>query len=323
MDQFDEDLDPRTSYIEVDPKTIITRVDSPDVPFGYSINPYQGCEHGCVYCYARNSHNYWGYSAGLEFETKILVKKKAPELLAKKLASKSWQAAPIMLSGNRDAYQPAERKFKITRQLLVVFRRFGHPVGITTKGSLILRDIDVLKDLARHDLISIAVSINTLDDEIRAFLEPRAASIPKRLEVVKRLTDEGIPVMVLAAPMVPGLTGYDIFDLVKACADAGAYNVAALVVRLNGDIASIFSDWVRKAYPDRADKILNQIAELHGGQLNDSRFGQRMRGEGPYADMIHQQFTLAKKKFLKDKPQFEYNLDRYEQLKNPQLGLFD
>lgn len=318
----EEDVPDKTSYIEVYPKTIVTKVESPDVPFGYSINPYQGCEHGCVYCYARNSHTYWGYSAGLDFETKILVKKSAPKLLEAKLKSKAWEGSPIMLSGNTDCYQPAEKEFKITRSLLEVFRRYDHAVGITTKGGLTFRDLDILEDLAKDRLVQVAVSINTLDDTVRRFLEPRAASIEKRLETVERLTERGIPVMVLAAPMVPGLTGYDIFDLVKACADRGAYDLAHLVVRLNGDIAQIFEDWLKKTFPDRAQKVLNQIAAMHGGKLNDSRFGKRMRGEGPYAEMIHQQFALAKRKFMADRPKPEYDLSLYPKRKDPQLKLF-
>jgi DNA repair photolyase len=318
----DEDFKIKTNYISVHPKTIVNKVDSPDIPYGYSLNPYQGCEHGCVYCYARNTHTYWGYSAGLDFETKIMVKHEAPELLHKKLKSKNWKAHPIMLSGNTDCYQPAEAKFKITRKLLEVFRSTGHPVGIITKNSLILRDLDILKDLNKHNLVSVAFSINTVDDEIRKFLEPRTASIQKRMQAVKTLSDAGIPVIVMAAPIVPGLNDHNIMDLVKLAAESGARDIRHIVVRLNGDIAKIFSDWLEKAYPDRAKKILSQIAEMHRGKLNDSDFGHRMRGSGNYAEIIKNQFQVARNKYFKEVSAFEYNLGRYEDLKNPQMNLF-
>ncbi len=320
----DPDFEIKTQYIETNPKTIINKVDSPDIGIPYSMNPYQGCEHGCVYCYARNTHPYWGYSAGLDFETKILVKKNAAELLKKKLTSKNWKAEPIMLAGNTDCYQPAERKFKLTRKMLEVLRKYGHPVGIITKNDLLLRDLDILKDLQKHDLISVAFSISTLDEKIRAKLEPRTSSIKNRLKAVEKLSNTGIHVSVLAGPVIPGLTDDGILPLAEACANAGANSIHHIMVRLNGDISKIFSDWARKAFPDRAEKMLNQISATHKGKLNDSEYGHRMRGSGAYADIVAEQFRIARQKYFPEMKSFTLNTSRYGELKNPkQYGLFD
>lgn len=323
-EQWDPEESPhvKTQYIEVHPKTILNKVESPDIPLEYSMNPYQGCEHGCIYCYARNSHQYWGYSAGTEFEQKILVKKNAAALLAEELRSPKWKATPIMLSGNTDCYQPAERKFQISRSVLEVFWRYRHPVGIITKNSLVLRDLDLLKKMAEHKLLHVAISVTTLDDDLRQVLEPRTASIPSRLKTIRALSTNGIPVFAMLAPIIPGLTDHELFDLTKAVAEAGASGAGMQIVRLNGEIALIFEDWVRKTHPDRADKILNKIRECHGGQLGDSRFGKRMRGEGNIAEIIQKQFQLAKKKFLKDKKLPSFDLDLHEPFKTGQLRLF-
>ncbi len=312
----------RTNIIEVDAKSILNKITSPDVPGEYSINPYQGCEHGCAYCYARNTHPYWGYSAGLDFETQIMVKRNAPELLDKALSRKSWTAKPIMLSGNTDCYQPIEKKFMITRRLLEVFWKHKHPVSIITKNSLILRDMDILKNMALHNLVHVAVSINTLDDKLRQKLEPRTASVNKRLQLIKALTDQGIPVTALAAPIIPGLNDQDIIPLVKKVAEAGARTVKQIVVRLNGDVAEIFSDWLGHHYPDRRSKVLNKIKSLHGGKLGNSQLRKRMKGSGIIADIIHQQFDLARRLFLMEEQPFSYNLDLYEMSKRSQLSLF-
>jgi len=311
-----------TQYLFVDAKTILNKVDSPDVPGDYSLNPYQGCEHGCVYCYARNTHPYWGYSAGLDFESKIMVKQNAPELLDKALSSKSWKATPIMMSGNTDCYQPIERKTLITRKCLEVFWKHRHPVTLVTKNSLILRDLDILKNLAIHKLVSVAVSINTLDDALRQRLEPRTSSINKRIQLVRQLAQHGIPVVVLAAPIIPGLNDHDILPLVKKLAEAGARTVRQLVVRLNGDVAEIFTDWLGKNYPDREKKVLNKVKSLHEGKLNSSKFGERMKGSGLIADIIHQQFDLARRLYLMDDSPIEYDLNLYEMMKQKQLSLF-
>lgn len=310
-----------TSFLEVFPRTIVNKVDSPDVGMGYSMNMYQGCEHGCIYCYARNSHEYWGYSAGLDFERKILVKKNAPQLLEEKLQSKNWKAHTIVLSGNTDCYQPAERKFEITRKCLEVFLKYRHPVGIITKNALIARDIDILSALAKDDLVGVNISITSLSEKTRQLLEPRTASIKKRIETVKLLSENGIPVNVMLAPIIPGINSHEILPLAQAVSEAGALSVAYTVVRLNGAIGEIFTDWIRKAMPDRADKVLHQIAQCHGGTLNDSRWGERMRGEGELAQMIRSQVQLARKKYFKDKQFPKLNTSLYEQYKGGQLQL--
>lgn len=312
----------RTLYIDTFPKTIVNKVESPDVGMGHSLNPYQGCEHGCIYCYARNSHEYWGYNAGLDFESRILVKRNAPQLLEKKLASKSWKATPIVLSGNTDCYQPAEKEFKLTRKLLEVFLRYKHPVGIITKNALITRDIDILKELHKNNLIAVNVSITSLSEETRRLLEPRTATIKKRLGTVKQLSDAGIPVRVMTAPIIPGINSHEVLPLIKAAADNGARAIGYTVVRLNGAIGEIFEDWIHKAMPDRADKVLNQIAACHGGKLNDSRYGKRMKGEGEFALQIARQITLGTTKYMKGREIPKLNCDLHEQYKTGQLKLF-
>ncbi|MGK4566090.1 PA0069 family radical SAM protein [Flavobacterium sp. 3HN19-14] len=318
----DKPDDNRTHFLEVFPKTIVNKVESPDVGMGYSMNNYQGCEHGCIYCFARNSHEYWGYSAGLDFERKILVKKNAPQLLEEKLKSKSWKAHTIVMSGNTDCYQPAERKFEITRKCLEIFHKYRHPVAIITKNSLISRDLDILGELAKDNLIGVNVSITSLNEKTRLLLEPRTATIHKRLETVKLLSQNGIPVNVMLAPIIPGINSHEILPLAKAASDAGALSIAYTIVRLNGAIGEIFSDWIRKAMPDRADKVLNQIKDCHGGTLNDSRWGSRMRGEGEFAQMIRNQMALARRKFFAGKQFPELNTSLYDQYKGGQLELF-
>lgn len=312
----------RTRFLEVFPKTIVNKVESPDLSMAYSMNVYQGCEHGCIYCYARNSHEYWGYSAGLDFERKILVKKNAPQLLEEKLRSKSWQAHPIVMSGNTDCYQPAEQRFGITRQCLEVFHKLRHPVAIITKNALISRDLDLLTELAKDNLIGVNVSITSTNEKVRQLLEPRTATIRKRLDTVRLLSQSGIPVNVMLAPIIPGINSHEILPLAKAASEAGALSIAHTVVRLNGAIGEIFTDWIYKAMPDRADKVLNQIKACHGGTLNDSRWGERMRGDGEFAQMIRSQMTLAKKKFFAGKTYPELNTSMYAQYKDGQLSLF-
>jgi DNA repair photolyase len=312
----------KTQYLETHPKTILNKVESPDIPLEWSLNPYQGCEHGCIYCYARNTHPYWGYSAGLDFERKILIKRNAAQLLEKELKKKSWKAAPVMFAGNTDVYQPAERKFGITRECLEVFLKYRHPVGLITKNSLIMRDLDLLQQLASERLVQVAISITTLQEETRQFLEPRTATVAQRLKTVEMLSNAGIPVFVMAAPIIPGLNDHEIIPMVKAVAERGALGVGHTMVRLNGDVGIIFEDWIRKAMPDRADRVLNRIKDTHGGSLEEKRFGKRMRGEGNIADIIHAQFRVAKEKFLKDRKMPGYNLELHEQFKSPQLRLF-
>lgn len=312
----------KTQYIPVFPKTIVNKVDSPDVGMMYSMNPYQGCEHGCVYCYARNAHEFWGYSAGLDFERKILIKKNAPYLLEQKLKSKKWKAHPIVLSGNTDCYQPAEQKFKLTRACLEVFLKYKHPVAIITKNAYILRDLDVLKELNKDGLIAVNISVTSLSEETRRILEPRTASIKKRLETIKKLSENGIPVNAMLAPIIPAINSHEILPMAKAVADNGALSFGFTVVRLNGAIGDIFTDWIKKTLPNRAQKVLHQIQECHGGTLNDSRFGLRNRGEGKIAEQIHAMVKLAKQKYFKNKKMPLLNTALHEQYKDGQLKLF-
>ncbi|WP_046755951.1 PA0069 family radical SAM protein [Kordia jejudonensis] len=312
----------KTTYIQTFPKTIINKVTSPDVGMEFSLNPYQGCEHGCIYCYARNSHEFWGFSAGLDFERKILVKKNAAELLEAKIKKKSWKACPIVLSGNTDCYQPAEKQFEITRNLLKVFLKYKHPVAIITKNALILRDLNILKALAKDNLVSVNISITSLSEETRRVLEPRTTTIKKRLETVQTLAENGIPVNVMLAPIIPSINSHEILPLAKKVSELGATSIAFTIVRLNGAIGEIFSDWIHKTMPDKAAKVLHQIESCHGGNLNDSRYGHRMRGEGKIAEQIRNLIKLARLKYFKDKKMPRLNRTLHEKYKNGQYSLF-
>jgi DNA repair photolyase len=312
----------KTQYIPIFPKTIVNKVTSPDVGMLYSMNPYQGCEHGCIYCYARNTHEYWGYSAGLDFERKILVKKDAPKLLEEKLKSKNWHANTIGLSGNTDCYQPAEQQFMITKACLEIFLKYKHPVGIITKNALVLRDLDLLKELAAYNLIGVNVSVTTLVEETRRILEPRTTTIKKRLETIRILSENHIPVNAMLAPIIPGINSHEIMNLAKAVSAHGARSFGFTVVRLNGAIGQLFTDWIRKALPDRADKVLHQIECCHQGALNDSRFGVRNRGEGKIAEHLHAMVNLARMTYFKGKTFPKLNTELYDNQKETQLKLF-
>jgi DNA repair photolyase len=311
---------PETQIFYETPKKIVNKVTSPDLNMMYSMNPYQGCEHGCIYCYARNTHEFWGFSAGLDFESKIIVKQNAPQLLEKFLLHPDWQPVPISVSGNTDCYQPLERKFEITRRILKVFAQYRHPLGMITKNSLILRDIDILSDLAKDNLVHVYISITTLNEELRRLMEPRTASGVKRLKTVEALAKAGIPVGVMNAPVIPGLNHHEIPDILKAASDHGALGVGMTVVRLNGSIGKIFEDWLRKNFPDRFDKVWNQICTMHGGNVNDSQFGRRMSGEGNYAEAIHQLFRVSKKKYFGNRSLPPIDLTKFR--KGGNLSLF-
>ncbi len=291
IDDWEED-NAKTSYIRAKSKTIVNEVKSPDVNMWYSMNPYQGCEHGCIYCYARNSHEYWGFSAGLDFERKIIVKEDAPSRFRAFLEKKGWDATPISLSGNTDCYQPAERKFKLTRQLLEIALDYKQPIGMITKNSLILRDIDLLQEMAKHQLIMVYVSITTLNEKLRLQMEPRTATAKQRFKVLASLSACGLPTGVMAAPLIPGLNSHEIPAILKEASLQGANAAGYTIVRLNGVIHELFRDWLFKNFPDRADKVWHQIQTCHGGNVNDSRFGARMRGEGRIAEMINDLFKL-------------------------------
>ena len=267
----------------------------------HSINPYQGCEHGCSYCYARNSHNYWGFSSGLDFESRIIVKKEAPTILDDYLSRYQGPVTPILLSGNTDCYQPAERKFELTRALLKVLYKYRYPVSIISKNSLMLRDVDILSQLAKEQLLRVFISITTLDESLRSKMEPRTAAAGKRLQLIQRLSNEGVPVGVMNAPIIPGLTDHEIPSILEQAADMGALTAGYAIVRLNGTIARIYEDWIRKSFPLRADKVLNQIAACHDGQLNDSQWHRRQKGDGNLAEIISQVFKNALRKYFIDR----------------------
>jgi DNA repair photolyase len=299
VEAIDEWVEPdvKTQYIDVFPKTIVNKVDSPDVGMWYSMNPYQGCEHGCIYCYARNSFEYWGYSAGIDFESKILVKKDAPRLLRKFLMHPKWECVPIGLSGNTDCYQPAEKTFQLTRGLLEVCNEFNQPVGIITKNAGILRDKDLLSDMAKKRLVSVLVSITSLNEDLRRTMEPRTTTAKQRLRTISELSKAGIPMGVMLGPMIPGLNEHEMPAIIKGASEAGASFSAYTFIRLNGAIKFLFHDWLYKNFPDRADKVWHLIENSHDGKVNDSRWGVRMRGEGSIAKMVNDQYHTYTKKY--------------------------
>jgi DNA repair photolyase len=264
------------------------------VPFDQSINPYQGCEHGCIYCFARPSHSYWNLGPGLDFETRIFHKPGLATLLERELRAPGYVVSPINLGANTDPYQPAERDFRTTRALLEVLLAHRHPVTIVTKGgALVLRDLDLFEALAAERLVSVLVSLPTLDDELKRRLEPRAASPAARLRVVETLAQARIPVGVLVAPVIPALNDHEIERLLEAAAAAGAGTAGYVPLRLPYELGELFEQWLREHYPDRAERVLKLQRELHGGRLNDPRFGSRMRGEGPYAALLARRFEHA------------------------------
>jgi DNA repair photolyase len=311
-----------TQLFEETPKKIVSETDSPDLSHMYSINPYQGCEHGCIYCYARNTHEYYGFSAGLDFERKIIVKRNAAELLEQYFNKKNYLPVCIMLSGNTDCYQPIERRLKITRSLLELFLKYRNPVSIITKNNIILRDLDILTELATMNLVHVNISITSLNEQLRQKLEPRTVTASGRLSVIEKLAEKGIPVRVMAAPIIPGLNSNEVPDIIKAAASRGAVSAGFTMVRLNGSIAEIFTDWIYKAFPNKAEKVLNMIKSCHDGKLNDSEFGRRMSGEGKIADSIHQMYKMACNRFLADRDMPEFNYDLFVPKNGKQTSLF-
>lgn len=310
-----------TQIFEEHSKTLVNKVDSPDVGMWYSMNPYQGCEHGCIYCYARNSHQYWGFSAGLDFERKIVAKNNAPELLKKFLNNKNWVPKPLSLSGNTDCYQPIERKMFLTRQLLEVAWEYKQPIGIITKNSLVLRDKYILQQMAEQKLVCVYISLTSLQEDLRQKMEPRTATAAQRLKVIRELSELGVPVGVMTAPVIPGLTDHEIPRLLEQAAANGAKYAGYTVVRLNDAVKIIFNDWLYKNFPDRADKVWHLIESMHGGKVNDSDFGRRMRGEGNIAELIRQQFKLHTKRLGMNQERFEFNTSLFQR-PTSQLSLF-
>ena len=292
----DDDLLPNTQFFKDHSQTVISRNDSPDLDFQASLNPYRGCEHGCIYCYARPTHEYLGFSAGLDFESKIMVKADAPELLRQELASPKWQPQVIFMSGVTDCYQPVERKLKLTRRCLEVVAEFRNPVFIVTKNRLVTRDLDLLAELARHHAVSVWLSITTLDSELRKVMEPRTSPPAARLAAIRELSSAGIPAGVNVAPIIPGLTDHEMPEILKAAAEAGATSAGYTVVRLPHAVAPLFEKWLVTHFPDRKEKVLNRLRAMHGGKLYDSQWGKRFGGEGIFAKQISQMFKVARRK---------------------------
>lgn len=292
IDQWEQQVQRQPQFILGRAKTIVNKVDSPDVGIAFSLNPYQGCEHGCIYCYARNSHEYWGFSAGGDFERNIIVKEKAPELFKAFLDKKGWSAATISLSGNTDCYQPAERKYRLTRRVLEIALDYRQPVSLITKNALVLRDIDLLKEMAALNICQVWISLNSLDEGLRSKLEPRTATVARRLKTIETLSNAGIPVGILEAPIIPGLNETQMAAVLKKGAEAGAKWAGYTIVRLNGQIGELFKDWLFKTFDDRASKVWHAIESCHGGKVNDSELGRRMHGQGPVADLIRQTFKV-------------------------------
>ncbi len=292
----EEDPLPRTQFFRDRTSTIISYNDSPDVGFESSVNPYRGCEHGCIYCYARPFHDYLGFSSGLEFETKIMVKEDGPKLLREELASPKWKPKVIAMSGVTDCYQPAERRFKLTRGCLEVLAEFRNPVAIVTKNNLVTRDIDVLSRFVPFNGVVVFISLTTLDTELRKVMEPRTSPPVARLAAIRALSQAGIPVGVLHAPIIPGLTDHEIPSLVSAAVEAGAKYAGYVVLRLPHAVAPLFDQWLTQHFPEKKEKVLNRIRSIRGGKLNQAQFGLRMRGNGIFADQIDALFDVAVRK---------------------------
>ena len=287
---------PATTLTADHAKSIIARNQSPDVPFELSINPYRGCEHGCVYCFARPSHEYLGLSCGLDFETRLFHKPHAATLLRNELSAPGYRCQPIALGINTDAYQPSERKLGITRELLGVMREFNQPVNIVTKSALVERDIDILADMAERNLVHVILSVTTLDKELARLMEPRATAPPRRLAAIRALADAGIPVGVLCAPLIPALNEPEMEALLAAAADHGAESAGYVILRLPHGIKDLFRDWLTQHYPLKAKHVMSIVQSLHGGKDYDAQWGQRMRGRGPYADLIAKRFAAQCRK---------------------------
>ncbi|PEN14264.1 radical SAM protein [Longibacter salinarum] len=307
-----------------DPSTsILSKNDSPDVPFEFSLNPYKGCEHGCPYCYARPSHEYWGLSAGIDFESKIFVKTQAPTLLAETLQKPSWTPQPVALSGNTDPYQPVERELEITRRCLEVFLRHRNPVSIVTKSALIRRDVDLLAEMAEYDLVTVNISLTSVDDSLAGTLEPRAARPSLRLKTIRTLSEAGIPVRILLAPLIPGLNDEEIPEILSSAAENGARAASYILLRLPGPVEDIFKDWLDEHAPDRKNRILGRLRELRDGKLNDSTFGRRFRGQGEWASVLNQLFHSARRSAGLDVRTDALKTNEFRRLPGGQMSLFD
>jgi DNA repair photolyase len=320
--EFPQDTRPRTLYYRDRSKSLLSYNQSPDVGFEVSINPYRGCEHGCIYCYARPYHEYLGFSAGLDFETKIMVKTEAPQLLAKELQSPQWRPQVIALSGATDCYQPAERKFKITASCLEVLAQFRNPVAIITKNRLVTRDIKILQELASFKGVRVYLSITSLDSHLMQIMEPRTSTPVDRLRAIEELREGGIPVGVMVAPLIPALTEAELPAILEAARKAGATRAGYILLRLPHGVADLFSSWLEQHFPDRMNKILHRMEALRGGRLNDPRFGQRMRGEGIFATQIKKMFEIQCRRLGLNQNQEDLQACHFRHPEGPQGQLF-
>lgn len=321
---LEEQQNPARELIHDSSRSIIVRNQSPDVPFRQSINPYRGCEHGCVYCFARPTHAYLGYSPGLDFETRLHYKPDAAQLLRDELSAQGYQCEPIALGVNTDAYQPVERQLGITRDILEVMLEMRHPVSIITKGALIERDLDLLGELAADGLVQVMVSVTTLDPLLARRMEPRATAPGRRLAMIEKLHEAGIPVGVLVAPMIPYLNDSELSLILEAVREAGAQHAGYVLLRLPHEVAGMFEDWLRVHYPNQAERVLNRIRDCRDGRLYDNRFGKRMRGEGVFADLISRRFRLAVDKLdFPGMPELRCDRFRSPAPVQPQMDLFD
>jgi DNA repair photolyase len=278
------------------PRSALSYNRSPDLPFDRSINPYRGCEHGCIYCFARPSHAFLNLSPGLDFETQLIAKPGIGAVLAREMSAKAYKAQPVAIGTNTDPYQPIEAKYGVMREVLEVLRAFNHPVAITTKGTLIERDLDILAPMAVLGLVRVGISITTLDAGLSRKMEPRVATPVRRLAAIRRLTDAGVSVQVMVAPVVPGLTDHEVEPILQAAKDAGAVAASFISLRLPREVSGLFQDWLAQHYPDRAAKVMGRVRDLHGGLDYDPQFGKRMRGEGPWADLMARRFEVAAKR---------------------------
>ncbi|MDR9417224.1 MAG: PA0069 family radical SAM protein [Gracilimonas sp.] len=313
---------PKTKYIPDHTKSVITYNKSEDISFNASINPYRGCEHGCIYCYARPYHEYLGYSSGLDFESKIVVKYDAPELLKKELSSSKWKPQVIAMSGVTDIYQPAERELKLTRECLKVMAEFRNPVGLITKNHLITRDIDVLCELNDYNCVSVTISVTTLDNELTGVMEPRTSRPNKRLEAIRKLSDAGIPVGVNVAPIIPGLTDHECAEILEKSAAAGAKFAGYTILRLPYKVKDLFVDWLEQHYPERKKKVLHRILDIRDGRLNNAEWGKRMKGSGNFSKQIADLFNVQTKKLgLNDNKRY-LSTEHFIRSKGSQLNLF-
>ena len=311
-----------TEFYPDQTESILSRNDSPDISFTYALNAYRGCEHGCAYCYARPYHEYLGWGSGIDFETKIMVKMRAPELLRSELSSPRWKPQTIAMSGVTDCYQPAERHFQLSRKCLEVLAEFRNPVGIVTKNHLVTRDLEILAELARHQCVAVYLTITTLDTELSGKLEPRASRPQHRLAAIRKLSEAGVPTGVMVAPIIPGLTEHELPSILEAATESGAKSAGYVVLRLPHAVKQIFSDWLEREEPTKKDRVLARVRDLRGGKLNVSEWSTRMKGEGIFAEQIHDMFKVAARRAGFNEGKFQLSVDNFRPPGGRQLQLF-